>query len=50
MSQHRFPNPIAKNNNGRPSRKLRLSQVGQVPQSFLANVLSAPPTIPLAKP
>jgi adenosine/AMP kinase len=31
-----LPNPIAKNSSGTPSRRLRLSQVGQVPHIFCA--------------
>jgi hypothetical protein len=46
----RLINPMAKKISGKPSRKLRLSQVGQVPQSCLTNGLSCPPTIPFRKP
>ncbi len=42
--------PNAKNSKGKPSRRPRLRQVGQVPHSFAANGLSAPPTTPLDKP
>ena len=50
-SQKRLPSPIARNSNGSPSRRLRLSGlVGHVPHSFVINGLSAPPTTPLAKP
>ena len=46
----RLPKPMAKKISGKPSRKLRLSQVGQVPQSCVTNGLSCPPTIPFRKP
>ena len=46
-SQAKLPSPIAKKSNGKPNRRLRLSQVDQVPQSLLTNGLSAPPTISL---
>ena len=49
-SHTRLPSPIARNSNGSPNRTLRLSPVGHVPHSFVMKGLSAPPTIPLAKP
>jgi hypothetical protein len=39
-SQTKLPNPIAKNSSGTPSRRLRLSQVGQVPHIFCATANS----------
>ena len=42
--------PMARKKSGRPSRRLRLSHVGHVPQSRWTAGLPAPPTIPRLSP
>jgi hypothetical protein len=49
-SNTKLSKPMANNSTGKPSRKLRLSQVGQVPHNLWTAGLSAPPTIPRVSP
>src|SRR5262249_6144227 len=42
--------PMASNSSGRPSRRLRLCQLGQVPHAYWRKGLSRPPTKPRTKP
>src|SRR5271157_1996741 len=49
-SQPRLISPMPRNRRGRPSRRLRLSQVGQVPQSRRTTGSSAPSTMPCFNP